>query len=104
MPAQISGHVIKRRARELRALSEEKSAAFRQTQIGRTLRVLTLRASNACAENGVTPALSTNYLQVHVPGELPPNQFVEARIAASGPKKLLARAPDLEPLAAELIL
>jgi threonylcarbamoyladenosine tRNA methylthiotransferase MtaB len=103
LPAQLPGHVIKRRARELRALAEEKSAAFRQTQIGRSLRILTLHASDACAENGVTPALSTNYLQVHVPGDLPPNQFVEATIAASGPKELLARARDLEPLAAELI-
>src|SRR5262249_45316572 len=44
MPNQVLGHVIKRRARELRALGESKAAAFRQSQVGRTLRVLTLRS------------------------------------------------------------
>src|SRR5229473_1046961 len=40
---QLSATVIKRRARELRALGEAKSAAFRRAQVGSTLRVLTLR-------------------------------------------------------------
>src|SRR5256885_5478341 len=33
---EVPGAIIKRRARELRALSEAKSAAFRQSQFGRT--------------------------------------------------------------------
>src|SRR5467141_1766982 len=40
---EVPGAVIKRRARELRALGEAKAAAFRQSQLGCTLRVLTLR-------------------------------------------------------------
>src|SRR3989454_2969288 len=43
---EVPGTVIKRRARELRALGESKSAAFRHSQIGRTLRVLTLWAKD----------------------------------------------------------
>src|SRR5216684_2568358 len=41
---EVPGAIIKTRARELRALGEAKAAAFRQSQFGRTLRVLTLRA------------------------------------------------------------
>jgi threonylcarbamoyladenosine tRNA methylthiotransferase MtaB len=62
---EVPGHIIKRRARELRALAEKKAAAFRQSQIGRTLRVLTLRPDDAI-ESHSTPALSTNYLKVRL--------------------------------------
>src|SRR2546426_3877742 len=62
---EVPPTIIKRRARELRALSEAKSAAFRQSQIGRTLRVLTLRRD---ANADKTPALSSNYLKLSVPG------------------------------------
>jgi tRNA A37 methylthiotransferase MiaB len=47
LPDQIPGHIIKRRARQLRALSEKKSSAFRHSQIGQTLRVLTLRGEDS---------------------------------------------------------
>jgi threonylcarbamoyladenosine tRNA methylthiotransferase MtaB len=60
---EVPGHIIKRRARQLRSLSEKKSAAFRHSQIGRTLRVLTLRPDDA-TDSHSTPALSTNYLKV----------------------------------------
>jgi threonylcarbamoyladenosine tRNA methylthiotransferase MtaB len=72
MPDQVPGHIIKRRARELRALGEAKSAAFRQSQINRTLRVLTLhRDKHSSSERtGIeyTPALSSSYLRVQIPG------------------------------------
>jgi tRNA A37 methylthiotransferase MiaB len=72
MPDQVPGHIIKRRARELRALAEAKSAAFRRAQIGRTLRVLTLhRDKHSNSERTgteCTPALSSNYLRVQIPG------------------------------------
>jgi len=71
-PDQIPAPTIKRRARELRSLSESKSAAFRRAQIGRTLRVLTLhRDEHSTTEHtGIeyTPALSSNYLRVQIPG------------------------------------
>jgi threonylcarbamoyladenosine tRNA methylthiotransferase MtaB len=65
LPNEVPGATIKRRARELRALSESKSAAFRHSQIGRTLRVLTLNR-HAEADKNTTPALSSNYLQAAV--------------------------------------
>ena len=89
LPGQLSGHVIKARARELRALADSKSAAFRRAQIGRTLSVLTLRRDPA-ADLDSTPALSENYLQVRLPVVLPPNQFVDAAITHLGEKCLLA--------------
>lgn len=89
LPQQLPGHVIKRRARELRALAARKSAEFRQSQIGRTLRVLTLRRDSANDPN-FTPALSENYLTVQLPVALPPNQFVEATVTHAQDTQLFA--------------
>src|SRR5271169_1788873 len=78
-PNQVPAHIIKRSARELRALSESKSAAFRRAQIGRTARVLTLHRDDhdITERTGLehTPALSSNYLRVQVPGIYPSNQW-----------------------------
>lgn len=80
--ASLSNHVpsavIKRRARELRTLGERKAAAFRQSQLGRDLRVLTLHPSENRSGSG-TPALSTNYLRVLVDGAFPANQWLDVR-------------------------
>jgi len=75
---EVPPAVIKRRARELRALSEAKSAAFRQSQIGRTLRVLTLRRDNSSVvpTGDTTPALSSNYLNVRVRSMFPANLWL----------------------------
>jgi len=89
LTGQLPGHVIKTRARELRFLADSKSVAFRRAQIGRTLRVLTLRRDPADDPES-TPALSENYLQVRLPGLLPPNQFVDATITHVEDKHLLA--------------
>ena len=42
----------------------------------RTLRVLTLRRDED-SDDDTTPALSSNYLRVHIPGILPPNLSLE---------------------------
>ncbi len=77
---EVPGATIKRRARELRALSEKKSAAFRQSQIGRTLRVLTLRADDDSRSN-TTPALSSNYLRVRMDGMFSANLWFDVQVA-----------------------
>jgi len=97
---EVPAAVIKNRARELRALGEEKSSAFRNKQIGSQLRVLTLRSANRLAndessdetapldermpenESGYTPALSSNYLRVRLRGLWPANQWVNVRVRA----------------------
>src|SRR3984957_15573844 len=76
LPNQVPAATSKRRARQLRSLAEQKSSAFRQSQFHRTLRVLTLhRAEHAGSEH--TPALSSNYLRVQVPGIFPSNLWLE---------------------------
>lgn len=80
---EVPGAVIKRRARELRALCEAKSSAFRQSQFGRTLRVLTLRRDNSSEvpEDDTTPALSSNYLNVRVRGIFPANLWLNCYVS-----------------------
>src|SRR6266404_4704747 len=82
---EVPGAVIKRRARELRSLGEAKAAAFRQSQIGRTLRVLTLRREDPVEglEMDKTPALSSNYLKVRVNGSHPANNCLDVLISAT---------------------
>lgn len=89
LSGHIPSHVIKRRARELRWLAEEKAKVFRRSQVGRTLRVLTLRRS-AKDDPSQTPALSENYLTVLVPETLPANEWLEARVADDTGKGLIA--------------
>jgi threonylcarbamoyladenosine tRNA methylthiotransferase MtaB len=74
--------VVKRRARELRALGESKAAAFRRTQLNTTLRVLTLRPDETPAADS-TPALSSNYLRVRVRGAWPANYWLSVSILSS---------------------
>ena len=77
LPNQVPGAIIKRRARELRSLGERKAAAFRQSQVGRELRVLTLRQDEN--ERATTPALSSHYLKLQVDGAWPANQWLDVR-------------------------
>jgi threonylcarbamoyladenosine tRNA methylthiotransferase MtaB len=89
LPNHLPGHIIKHRARELRALAERKSAEFRRSQFGRTLRVLTLRHDPADDPTS-TPALSENYLTVRLPGALSPNQLLDVTIEQADGNHLLA--------------
>ncbi len=84
LSGEVPPHVIKQRSRELRALGEEKRAAFRASQIGKMLRVLTLREQSEDSSGPWTAALSDNYLQLRVPGHHPRNRFLEVCLAADG--------------------
>ena len=89
----VPGAVIKRRARDLRALGERKAATFRQSQMGRELRVLTLHPSEARA-NKQTPALSTNYLRFLVDGVFPANQWLDVNPSGCDGSSLIAQVPS----------
>jgi threonylcarbamoyladenosine tRNA methylthiotransferase MtaB len=82
LDSQIPGEIIHRRASEIRALGESKSASFRQSQLGRTLRVLTLNRPEKFSSAPWAPALSSNYLQLRVPGIVLANQFLDVRLAS----------------------
>ncbi len=83
--ADLQDHVpaseIAGRARELRALGEQKKAAFRSAQAGRTLRVLTLNGDGENCAGPWTRALSSNYADVRVAGKLPANQFLDVQVS-----------------------
>ena len=91
----VPGAVIKRRARELRALGERKAAAFRLSQRGRELRVLTLHRSGDGLVSR-TPALSTNYLRLFIEGVFPANQWLDVQATANEQTFSTARAPEVE--------
>ena len=97
LPNQVPGSTIKRRARELRALGEKKAADFRQFQIGRTLRVLTLRPEEHPSST-TTPALSSNYLRVRLLGNHPANGWFDVLISGEVENSLLGE-PFLSSLA-----
>ena len=78
LPRHLSALTIQQRARELRALGEAKATAFRQSQLGRTLRVLTLHRNETDAAD-LTPALSSNYLKLTVAGIYPPNRWIDTK-------------------------
>jgi threonylcarbamoyladenosine tRNA methylthiotransferase MtaB len=83
--AELANHLpaqaVKSRARELRALGEEKSKEFRVSHAGRTVRVLTLRSHSKDVET--TPALSSNYLQVRVRGKFAANEWLDVILTDS---------------------
>ena len=79
---QVPTQVVRSRARELRALGEAKAREFRGSQIGRELRVLTLRRNDDSAET--TPALSSDYLQVRVRGKFAANEWLDVTVADAG--------------------
>jgi threonylcarbamoyladenosine tRNA methylthiotransferase MtaB len=103
LPNPLPGHMIKRRAREIRALANRKSAAFRRSQIGHTLRVLTLRR-DLDDDPTCTPALSENYLAVLLPVALPPNQFLDATVEQADGNHLLAIPVESSILAVQATL
>ena len=71
LPAQIPAPVIRERARTLRAIGDQKSAAFRTSQTGRIARALTLARQG----DDWTETLTPNYLKVRIPGLLPRNEW-----------------------------
>jgi threonylcarbamoyladenosine tRNA methylthiotransferase MtaB len=68
---------IRERARTLRELSQRKSAAFRASQSGRTMRALTL----ARGGDDWTEALTGNYLKVRIAGRHAANEWHEVGLA-----------------------
>jgi threonylcarbamoyladenosine tRNA methylthiotransferase MtaB len=90
---QLPATVIKRRARELRAIGEAKSASFRRTQVGRIVRVLTLNAAEG-SPAGSSSALSSNYLRIRISGVTQANQWMDVKLQPCDPPYLLGQAAE----------
>lgn len=78
---EVPAHIIKQRARELRAIAARKSAAFRAAQSGQPLRVLTLHTRGTDDCGPWTQAISDNYLTLRLPGTPAANQWMETSLA-----------------------
>jgi threonylcarbamoyladenosine tRNA methylthiotransferase MtaB len=78
---RVPHKVIRERARKLRSLSLSKSAAFRTSQSGHTMRALTLARTGDLLGEAWTEALTGNYLKVRIAGRLPANGWYEVSIA-----------------------
>jgi threonylcarbamoyladenosine tRNA methylthiotransferase MtaB len=72
----VPAKAIRECARALRNLSDQKAAAFRKSQEGRSLRALTLARTG----DGWTEALTSNYLKVRIAGQYAPNEWHEIRV------------------------
>jgi threonylcarbamoyladenosine tRNA methylthiotransferase MtaB len=82
---QVNGRVARERSQEIRAVITAKRQAFLAAQVGRSLSALTLDE----AEEGARVALTTNYLQVALPGcEVPPNRLIDVQIGRAVAGKL----------------
>lgn len=85
LTGRVPSRVIHERARRLRFLALEKSAAFRAAQAGRTLRALTLARSG----NSWTEGLTGNYLKVRIAGRRPANEWCDVSVTPQ-PEELAA--------------
>jgi threonylcarbamoyladenosine tRNA methylthiotransferase MtaB len=89
LPDHLPPEIVKQRSRELRAVGQAKATAFRRSQIGRTLRVLTLRRDADDIATRSTPALSSNYLRVTVRGSFRANTWINALVTSNEDNSLL---------------
>ena len=91
--AERDGHVdgrrIHERVRELKALIAAKRGQFLDVQIGQTLSAVVLHKT----ENGSPVAMTTNYLQVSLPGaSIAPNTLLDVEIRGFDGGALVGRA------------
>ena len=92
LPEKVPGPVMRERSRRLRALAAEKAEAFRARQVGKTLRAVTLTATD---DDGRRDALSENYLKLRVQGNgkaVAPGSLITVRVESARDDYLLADA------------
>ena len=76
-PVQVDGRRIHERVREMKSLIAAKRVRFLHNQIGQKLNAVVLHKS----QDGTPTALSSNYLQISLPGaEVTPNTMVAVQI------------------------
>jgi tRNA A37 methylthiotransferase MiaB len=81
----VNGRVARERSQEIRAVINAKRQAFLAAQVGLSLSALTLDES----QEGARVALTTNYLQVALPGyEVPPNRLIDVQVGRAVAGKL----------------
>ncbi|MBZ5668939.1 MAG: tRNA (N(6)-L-threonylcarbamoyladenosine(37)-C(2))-methylthiotransferase MtaB [Acidobacteriia bacterium] len=82
---QVNGRVARERSQEIRAAMAAKREAFLAAQVGRSIPGLTLDE----VEEGARVALTTNYLNVALPGsEVPANKLVDVWVGRTSSGQL----------------
>jgi threonylcarbamoyladenosine tRNA methylthiotransferase MtaB len=79
MPGQVSPEIKKQRSRTLRQIGAEKSRAFRESLVGRTVQALVLGARG----RGSAVGLAGNYVRVYLEDRAAPNALISARVTAA---------------------
>jgi threonylcarbamoyladenosine tRNA methylthiotransferase MtaB len=72
----VAGEAVRDRMARLRALADEKNAAFRRRAEQKQLSVVTLKAKAEHDRRTVTPAVSDNFLHIEICGKFSPNQML----------------------------
>jgi threonylcarbamoyladenosine tRNA methylthiotransferase MtaB len=72
----VAGEAVRDRMARLRALADEKNAAFRRRAEQKQLSVVTLKAKAEHDRRCVTPAVSDNFLHIEIRGKFSPNQML----------------------------
>jgi len=80
----VPAPVVEERMAALRALAAEKARSHREGFVGQELEAITLHTSAVLAEQGMTAALTENFLPVTIDGSLPANRLVRVQVAALG--------------------
>jgi threonylcarbamoyladenosine tRNA methylthiotransferase MtaB len=88
----VAAQAVAERMAVLRDLAAEKSHSFRESFIGRELPGITLHATPVLAAQGMSPALTDNYLQAELSETLPANQLVSLRVTGITDAGLLQAA------------
>jgi threonylcarbamoyladenosine tRNA methylthiotransferase MtaB len=81
LPGKVHGSVVRERSSRLRAISEQLSKRFRQSQIGTIHRALTL-------EDG-SLVVTGNYLKLRIPPGRSRNEWVDVRLTSQHDGELL---------------
>jgi threonylcarbamoyladenosine tRNA methylthiotransferase MtaB len=82
MQNAVPSHVATARAKALRQLIASKNEAFRRSMIGRQLDVLVLQPEDA---------LSSNFIRLRVPPDVPSNSWVRVQVTELDPDGLAAQ-------------
>lgn len=77
----VHGGAVRERMARLKALADEKHAAFRQMVTASRMPVVTLKAAEEHRGRGTTPALSDHFLPIEIEGEFPANQMLWAGVS-----------------------
>jgi threonylcarbamoyladenosine tRNA methylthiotransferase MtaB len=76
MPGHVPAPIAKERNHILRDLIAEKNRRWREQFVGREIEAITLHANR----DGITEALSNNYVKTQVAGEMQSNELVRVRV------------------------